>query len=62
MKKVLTELVKKLVDFSTPIPVSMTDKVPQTSRFLDALGKNYEHEHQMVANAISFGSYRKDGE
>jgi hypothetical protein len=40
----------------------MTDKVPQTSRFLDALGKNYEHEHQMVANAISFGSYRKDGE
>ena len=40
----------------------MTDQVPQTSRLLKALEKNYTEQQQMVADAISFGSYRKDGE
>lgn len=43
-----------------PIPVSMTDKVPETSRFLDALEKRYNEENRMMADAISFGGYRKE--
>ena len=43
-----------------PIPVAMTDKVPETSRFLDALEKRYKEENRMMADAISFGGYRKE--
>jgi hypothetical protein len=45
-----------------PVPVGMTDKVPETSRFLDALEKKYKEEHQIMADAISFGDYGKAGE
>ena len=43
-----------------PIPAAMTDKVPETSRFLDALEKRYKEENRMMADAISFGSYRTE--
>ena len=43
-----------------PVPVAMTDAVPETSRFLDALEKRYNDENRMAADAISFGSYRKE--
>ena len=43
-----------------PVPVAMTDKVPETSRFLDALEKRYKEENRMMADAISFGGYRKE--
>ena len=43
-----------------PIPSGMTDTAPETSRFLDALEKRYKEEHKMLADAISFGSYRKE--
>lgn len=43
-----------------PIPAAMTDAVPETSRFLDALEKRYKEENRMAADAISFGSYRKE--
>ena len=42
-----------------PVPVAMTDAVPEASRFLDALEKRYNEENRMAADAISFGSYRK---
>lgn len=45
-----------------PVPVGLTDKVPETSRFLDALEKKYKEEHRIMANAISFGDYGKAGE
>ena len=48
-------------DKKPPLPVGMTDKVPETSRFLDALEKKYKEEHQIMANAISFGDYGKAG-
>jgi hypothetical protein len=35
-----------------PIPVAMTDKVPETSRFLDALEKRYKEENRMMADAM----------
>ena len=43
------------------VPVAMTDKVPETSRFLDALEKKYKEDHQLMANALSFGEYGKAG-
>lgn len=45
-----------------PLPIGMTNKVPETSRFLDALEKKYKEEHQIMANAISFGDYGKAGD
>lgn len=49
-------------DKKPPVPVSMTEKVPETSRFLDALERKYNKDHQIMANAISFGEYGKAGE
>lgn len=43
-----------------PIPAGMTDRSPETSRFLDALEKRYNEENRLAADAISFGSYRKE--
>lgn len=43
-----------------PIPAGMTDKSPETSRFLDALEKRYNEENRMAADAISFSCYRKE--
>lgn len=48
-------------DKTPPIPVGMTDKVPETSRFLDALEKKYKEDHRLMANALSFGEYGKAG-
>ncbi len=44
-----------------PIPVAMTDQLPETSRLLDALEKKYREDHEMMANALSFGDYGKAG-
>ena len=44
-----------------PVPIGMTDAVPETSRFLDALEKKYKEEHKLMANALSFGDYGKAG-
>ena len=49
-------------DKKPPVPVSMTEKVPETSRFLDVLERKYKKDHQIMANAISFGDYGKAGE
>lgn len=43
-------------------PAGMTDMLPETSRFLDALEKRYKQDHGMMANALSFGEYGKAGE
>ena len=48
-------------DKKMPVPVAMTDKVPETSRLLEALEKKYKEDHQIVANALSFGDYGKAG-
>ena len=44
------------------IPVSMTGKIPETSRFLDAMEKEYKKNHQLMANALSFSDYGKAGD
>ena len=48
-------------DKKSPLPVAMTDKLLETSRFLDALEKKYREDHQLMANALSFGEYGKAG-
>ncbi len=48
-------------DKKPPIPVAMTDQLPETSRLLDALEKKYREDHEMMANALSFGDYGKAG-
>lgn len=48
-------------DKKPEVPECMLSKEPETSRFLDALTKRYEKNKKMKANAISFGSYKKQG-
>lgn len=48
-------------DKKSPLPVAVTDKLPEASRFLDALEKKYREDHQLMANALSFGEYGKAG-
>ncbi len=43
-----------------PLPASMLASEPETSRFLDALEKQHELSKKRRADAISFGSYRKE--
>jgi len=45
-----------------PLPIAMTDRLPETSRLLDALEKKYREDHEMMANALSFSDYGKAGE
>lgn len=47
-------------DPSTPLPVSMLEVEPETSRFLDALEKHHEESVKRRADAISFGSFKKE--
>ena len=47
-------------DKRPPLPVSMQEQTPTTSRFLDALEARYEQNQQQMADAISFASYRKE--
>ena len=44
------------------LPAGMTESRPDRSRFLDALEKKYREERKLMANALSFGDYGKDGE
>ncbi len=48
-------------DKKSAVPIAMTDKVPETSRLLDALEKKYKEDHHIMANALSFGEYGKAG-
>lgn len=48
-------------DKSPALPESMTPKETEVSRMLNALEKKHEQSCQRRADAISFGSYRKDG-
>lgn len=41
-------------------PIGMTKELPETSRYLDALSKKFREEHELQANALSFGDYAKE--
>lgn len=44
----------------SPLPASMQEVEPETSRFLDALEKQHRESRRRFADAISFGGYRKE--
>ena len=44
------------------LPAAMTENPPDRSRFLDAMEAKYREDHDMMANALSFGDYGKEGE
>ncbi len=48
-------------DKNPALPVSMQETVPESSRFLNVLEKKQEQSRSRMANAISFGQFRKDG-
>lgn len=48
-------------DKKQPVPVGMTDKIPETSRLMAALEKKYREDHKIVADALSFRDYGKEG-
>ena len=49
-------------DKKPPVPVGMTDQLPETSRLLDALEKKYKENHKLLADAISFAGYGKEAD
>lgn len=48
-------------DKNPTLPISMLETVPESSRFLTVLEKKQEQSESRMANAISFGQFRKDG-
>ncbi len=44
------------------LPIAMTSEQPKGSRLLDALEKQSEKERKLMANALSFSEYGKEGE
>ena len=49
-------------DKKPTLPAAMQGQRPSTSRFLDALEIQHEKNRRQAANAISFASYRKEGD
>lgn len=49
-------------DKNPSLPVGMQNQQPETSRFLDALERKHRENSRQMADAISFASYREDGE
>lgn len=47
-------------DQTPPLPPSMQEMEPETSRFLDALKKKHEESEKRRTDAIYFGGYRKE--
>ena len=48
-------------DKNPTLPASMQETVPESSRFLNVLEKKREQSRSRMADAISFGQFRKDG-
>lgn len=48
-------------DKKDPLPISMQETEPDNSRMLEALEKKIAASKKHMADAISFGQYRKDG-
>lgn len=48
-------------DKNPTLPVSMQETEAECSRMLEALEKKREQSRNRIADAISFGQFRKDG-
>jgi hypothetical protein len=49
-------------DKKPPVPIGMTEQLPETSRLLNALEKKYKEDHGLLADAISFAGYGKEAD
>ena len=49
-------------DKKPPVPIGMTEQIPETSRLLDALEKKYKEDHKLFADAISFAGYGREAD
>ena len=49
-------------DGKPPVPIGMTEQIPERSRLLDALEKKYKEDHKLFADAISFAGYGKEAD
>ena len=49
-------------DKKPPVPVGITDQIPETSRLLSALEKKYKEDHGLLADAISFAEYGREAD
>ncbi len=49
-------------DAKPELPLCMLAEEPETSRFLKGLEQRHANSQQMMANALSFGAYRKEGQ
>ncbi len=47
-------------DKKPPVPIGMTEQMPETSRLLNALEKKYKEDHGLLADAISFAGYGRE--
>lgn len=45
-----------------PVPLGMTESIPERSRLLDALEKKYREDHRQMAKVLSFEEYGKEGD
>lgn len=54
--------ISSFADKKQPVPIGMTDQVPETSRLMAALEKKYKEDHKIVADALSFRDYGKEGD
>lgn len=53
--------IRAFADRRPPVPAGMTNRLPETSRLMDALEKKYKEDHRIVADALSFRDYGKEG-
>ncbi len=49
-------------DKKPPVPIGMTEQLPETSRLLNALEKKYKEDNGLLADAISFAEYGREAD
>lgn len=54
-------MIGSFCDPKPELPVCMLLEEPETSRFLKGLENRHKKNRQMKADALSFGTYRKEG-
>lgn len=54
--------IRSYCDRKPEVPASMLPLAPETSRMLDVLEKRHRERQAKMADAISFGAYRKEGD
>lgn len=60
--KVTKTAIRSYCDRKPEVPASMLPVEPETSRMLDVLEKRHKARQAKMADAISFGAYRKEGD